>query len=297
MSRRCFCERLMRRMEDDVRLRTLPMAAQLLWLKLMRLVANSAEPGILRLGSDFGFLQSVSLAVSHAETEVETALAALERRGLVERMEAEGALVLPDAVDGGKRVEAARSNGLRGGRPRKDETRDAYLARRQGRLMMPIEGGKADVPETQAKPKPESSCVAAKPLEEKEGKQAAREAEGWVSVGNALAEIAGMDPVRGGFNVMPAKGWMEAGASADLLREVFRKVVARPSYPKAGARSLMYFNDAVREAIATGASGAAPAADADPYAEIDKRWRVTVAHWDHSRGVPPSREAFRSMAA
>lgn len=295
MARTCACDRWLARAAADMGFQALPPGAQLMWFRLLAAAVVAEEKGHLR------FPRSVPESVSHplnqSVTEAEANLALLFDLGWLEADGDGRGLWLPGAKAGSARAEAARINGLRGGAPRKGETREARRERRQSEMLMVVPDAPGGTQGTEAEPKDGSSCVAAKPIPEEAVKQAVREGESWVSVGNELAAIAGMDPVRGGFNVMPAKGWMDAGASADLLREVFRKVVARPSYPKSGARSLMYFNDAVREAIAQGASGAAPAGDADPFAEIDKRWRVTVAHWDHSRGVPPSREAFRSMAA
>jgi hypothetical protein len=280
MGRRCHCEKLFQRLEGDVRLRTLPMAAQFLWLKLMRLAATTPGfDGVLRFGSDLGFLTAVSVAVSHAETEVETALGALERRGLVEPGADGESLRLPDAEHAAARTEAARVNGLRGGRPRKGETREAYNARRQGAFMLPLQGGVPETQETETEPAEESSRLAANPSESEEGSSKPREAP-WVSLGTELAAIAGLDGARGGFNLMPVKGWVDAGASPDLLRDVLRRCAARPGYRP--VRSLQYFHQAVMDAMRE----AAPPEPAQPttgYAEAMRAWQRGGC-----QGIPPS---------
>ncbi len=249
MGKRCACERLFRRLEEDVRLRTLPMAAQMLWLKLMRL-ALATDDGVLRLGSDFGFLTAVSLAVSHAETEVETALAALERRGLAERGADGASLRLPDAVEGAERAKAARLNGLRGGRPRKGETAEAAAARKQGSLMLPVAGGLGETQETEQKPRDESSRAASLASSEEKGAAAAGAGEGWVALGMELAAMAGMDSARGQWNLQPVRGWLASGATPAMLREAVRRVSERPRYTPPG--SLQYFAKAVAEVMAEG---------------------------------------------
>lgn len=287
MGRRCHCEKLFERLEGDVRLRTLPMAAQFLWLKLMRLASTTPGfDGVLRFGSDLGFITAVSVAVSHAESEVETALAALERRGLVERGADGESLRLPDAEHAAARTEAARINGLRGGRPRKGETREAYNARRQGALMLPLQGGAAETRETETEPGAESSRVAAaSSLEVQEGSSKPREAD-WVSLGTDLAAIAGIDGARGGFNLLPVKGWVDAGASPDLLRDVLRRCAARPGYRP--VRSLQYFHQAVMDAMRE----AAPPEPAQPttgYAQAMRDWQRGGC-----QGIPPSLDEWKA---
>jgi len=242
MGKRCTCERLFRRLEDDVRLRTLPMAAQHLWLKLMRL-ALGTDDGVLRLGSDFGFLTALSIAVSHAESETETAWKSLEARGLALRGDDGASIVMPDAAEGAERAKSARSNGLRGGRPRKGETPEAAALRRQGSLMLPVAGGVSEIQETERKPPGESSRAASSLASEQ--KEVAAAGEGFVTLGLELAEIAQMDPNKR-WNTLPVKGWLDAGASPDLLREVVASVAARAGYTPPG--SLMYFAKAVADA-------------------------------------------------
>lgn len=293
MGRRCHCDTLFRRLEEDVRLRTLPMAAQMLWLRLMRLAAGtSGFDGVLRFGSEFGFLVAVSLAVSCAETDVEPALAALERRGLVERDGAD-ALRLPDAEPAAARSEAARINGLRGGRPRRGETPEAARERRQGSLMLPM-AGRAETQETKAEPNGESSRVAAKPIAI-EAQQAAdaREETDWLALGPELADIAGLDPARGAWTFKPVKGWLEAGASADLIRDVVRRKVATRTGDAGPIRSLLWFDQAVREAAQRAAPPPPPAPRSTTgYEAAFRQWKESGAH-----GAPPSLAEWRASQA
>lgn len=286
MGRRCHCDKLFRQLEEDVRLRTLPMAAQMLWLRLMRLAATTPGfDGVLRFGSEFGFLVSVSLAVSCAETEVETALGALQRRGLVERTEDGEGLRLPDAEAAATRSEAARINGLRGGRPRKGEGAEAYRARRQGTLMLPIAGGAGETQETQIEPIPESSRAAAKPIAIEAKQAEARETPEWVSLGLELCTLAKLDPARGHHTVLPVKGWIDAGASPDMLRQLIRERAARPGY---SAKSLNWFHQAVCEAIKRG-TPAAPIETSGYEREVMAVWERNGRH-----GIPMSAAEWRA---
>lgn len=285
MGRRCHCDTLFRRLEEDVRLRTLPMAAQMLWLRLMRLAAGTAGfDGVLRFGSEFGFLVAVSLAVSCAETEIEPALAALERRGLVERI-GDDALRLPDAEPAAARSEAARINGLRGGRPRRGETPEAARERRQGSLMLPMAGGAAETQETKTEPGGESLRAAAKPIAIEAKQAAVRETPEWVSLGHEIAELIGLDPARGHHSALPVKGWMEAGASAELIRDVVRARVASASAP---IRSIGYFRNAVMEAM----ERAVPPEPVEPGGYE----REVLAVWERNgrHGVPISPAEWRA---
>jgi hypothetical protein len=280
MGKRCTCERLFRRLDEDVRLRTLPMAAQHLWLKLMRL-ALGTDDGVLRLGSDFGFLTALSIAVSHAESETETAWNSLAARGLALLGEDGASILMPDAVEGAERVKAARNNGLRGGRPRKGETPDEAARRRQGSLMLPVAGGLAETQETQRKPPEESSHAASSTFSSE--RQAAAPGEVSVALGMELAEIAGMDP-NGKWTLKPVQVWLSGGATPDQLRDVFTAVASRASYrPPA---SLAYFNEAVAEARS--AAIVTPEASAAE-ARIASR-TAAIAAWQANgcQGPPPS---------
>ena len=135
MGKRCACDRLFRRLEEDLQFRTLPLAAKMLWLQLARLAASTPGfAGVLQFGSDHRFLTSVALAVTCTEPEVEPNLAALERRGLVRRGDDGTSLILTQVEATSARAEASRINGLQGGRRRKGETLEARRERRQREL-------------------------------------------------------------------------------------------------------------------------------------------------------------------
>jgi hypothetical protein len=243
--------------------------------------------GVLRFGSEFGFLISVSLAVSCAETELEPALGALERRGLVERTSDGEGLRIPDAEPAAARSEAARINGLRGGRPRRGETPEAARERRQGNLMLPMAGGAGETQETETEPNGESSRTAAKPIAIEAKQAAVREAEEWVSLGREIADAIGLDPARGHHSALPVKGWMEAGASAELIRRV---VQARVASAKERIRSIGYFRDAVMEAMQR--ESAPEPAPVSGYEQACREWQRNGA-----QGAPPSLAAWRAQQA
>lgn len=285
MARRCFCEQLFRMLEQDVRLRTAPAMAQMIWLKLMRLAAAAAEPGVLRFGAEvgfqFGFLTSVSLAVTHTETEVETALGILGARGLVEILPDGAGLRLPEAQTAAERGNTNRINGSRGGRPRKGESREAYLARRQGSLMMPITGGKdenrktePETPSTSTESESLNSSVRSSP-------SAARALPAAVSLGEELAEILGMDPARGGYDFRWVQDWLDAGIPTDVIRGTVERKAEVARNTGRSIWSFKYLDRAVREAGAAvppvpQRSSAAQAAHDDeptPFQRAMDAWR------------------------
>jgi hypothetical protein len=253
MGRRCACDRLWARLEEDVRLRTLPMAAQLLWLKLMRLAVRTPD-AVLRLGSELGFLTAVAVAVSAAETEVESNLVVLERRGLVVADRAAGTLTMPDAEVTVARASAARINGLKGGRPRKGESLEERRDRRQRELIMPLPGRAAETQGTEAETDPVKAHATTAA-----GTQSSSSSSGgapppagaaeWVSLGAEVAELAGLDPARGGFDYRPVQQWLAEGATPEQIRAAVTRVAARESFRPQQVRSLGYFTQAVRDAM------------------------------------------------
>lgn len=249
MGKRCACERLFDRLRSDTRLATLPMAAQMLWLQLMRL-ASETQDGVLHLGFRLGFLTALSKAVSQSETEVETALAALEEIGAAVRGEDGRSLIMSEAAAASERVKAARANGLRGGRPRRGETTEAYRERRQGNLMLPVSGGRGETQETETEPNVESSRGAAASIAKRESAAAAGGGEVWVSLGMELADTARLDPHRP-WSCHDVKGWLDVGATPELIRAEVERIANRPGYqpPTAGLR---YFTKPVLAAVERG---------------------------------------------
>jgi hypothetical protein len=290
------CDRMLDQLDKDLRLRTLPLAARMFWLQLVRLAASAPGfDGALHFGSDFGFLTSVSLSVSCTETEAETCLAALERRGLVTRGPDGASLILQDVERSSGRTEAARVNGLRGGRPRKGETREEARQRRQGHLMMPIAGGSEAAPETQRKPTGESSRAGTGTSSESISSRyqgTAREKPAWVSLGEKVAELCGMVPRAGLRAFEPVRDWLEAGVSPETILDLVRERMARA--PRPTVSTLHYFTDAVHERRGEGGTGAGrhDAGKASAYAQYLRQWQA-----DGCRGVPVSIRDFEPVAA
>jgi len=263
MTRACACDRLWRQMEDDVRLRTLPMAAQHLWLRLARLALRAAD-GILPMGSGFGFWTSVSLAVSAAEAEVKPALETLLARGLVLRDGDD--LRLPDLAAATPKAAANRQNGALGGRPRRGETPDQARARRaQGTLLLPTAGGSG---ETHGKPTAEpvgsgtttttssSTSIETPTLT---SVPCSGGASPWVSLGERIAVLAMLDPVRQRLDYRPVKAWLEEGIAAETILAVVAECIRRDSYQPHKVASLNYFRPALDRARAEAAARPVPA--------------------------------------
>lgn len=288
MPRSCACDRWLNRAAADIGFQALPPMAQLIFFRLLAAAVGAEEKGHLR------FPCSVSTAVSRllnqSETEAETQIAALADLGWLVVDEDGRGVWMAGAKAASARAEAAQVNGLRGGRPRKGETREAARERRQGAFMLPIAGGGAETQETEAEPNVESSRVAARLKDTEKEAAATREAPGWVSLGQELAEAAGMDGARGGFNLVPVKGWVDAGASADLLREVVRRCASRPGYR--APRSLQYFHQAVMDALRDAAPSPALPAAPSGYEAALREWQRNGA-----QGVPPSLAEWRASQA
>lgn len=248
MARSCPCERLLARLDADVRLRTLPAAAQMLWVKLMRAALASPEVGLLRVGTEARFAMLVSIAVSVWETDVETHLETLRNRGLVETDETAGTLRLTDAAAEAARTNAARVNGLRGGRPRKGETPEDALKRRQGAFLMPLpkptepnaESSRARLSDSDSEEQSDLSVSVPR-----EGTEPADV----TALGQELAELAGLDAVKAAFVFQDARAWLAQGATPELLRRVVGEVAAKARAQGKVVGSMRYFAAAVREAI------------------------------------------------
>ena len=233
MGRRCACDGLLETARSDLRLRAIPAAARWLWLMLADQLGRVPET---RVSSAI----ELSLMVSIAETEAETHLKTLLETGLILRR-ADGTLALPDAP------EAPSRRGI-GGRPRKTDTKESYRARQRELRLLGVHDGGVKTRETQGEThgEPPAACLAAS-LEGEASKQAEPRAPSFAELGEELAELAGLDPARGGYDFAVVKDWVGRGATADMLRQVVAQVAARPSY--AAPRSLRYFGAAVADAL------------------------------------------------
>lgn len=260
MPRSCICQRLLARAASDAAFRLLPDSARLLWFEIVAMASAAPVPGRLR------FLHSVPASVARLatrpETEIATQLRDLAALGLVDLDEDGVTLWLPGARDGQAKAEAARRNGLRGGAPRKGETKEAYRERRQREMLFALPAGAAEKPdETQAPEaaRPATTTVVVKSETGPVGQSSpspARAMPDWVSLGAKVAELAGLDGARGGFDFRPVQAWLAEGATPDQVRAAVRAVVARASYSPQRVKSLKYFDGAVAQARAV----AAPAA-------------------------------------
>ena len=299
MGKRCACDRLFRRLAEDLQLSTLPLAAKMLWLQLARLAASTPGfTGVLQFGSDHGFLTSVALAVTCAEPEVEPNLAALERRGLIRRGEDGTSLILPQVEPTSARAEASRINGLQGGRRRKGETLEARRERRQRELMLPIAGGAA---ETQAEPESETSLARGTSTGTYEsidsGTGTAHEEADWISLGHEVAALCGFEPYAGTKGFEPVRAWLRAGATPELILRVVRDRMDRR--PPAHVSTLRYFDTPIKEAIASGATRREPQSSRgeskwrdewrDYEQEVMRPWEANGRH-----GVPMSQADWRA---
>lgn len=265
MARRCLCARLLAAVQEDPRLRTLPLAARMLFLLVAEAAARSPVPGVL----PFAGTERVSLLVSAPVTEVETHLETLRAEGLV-LLPADGTLAVPLLVEAGNRADVARRNGQSGGRPRRGETREAYLQRKQGEMMLPIAGGaapgSAETHETQP-PKPASRATTTTSSTQvgRSGQfqSPAPEKPAWVSLGEEVAELAGLDQARGLFNFQPVRAWLEAGSTAEGVRAAIRRVTSRDGFDPSRVKSLGYFEGAVADERQRQPAAEAPARHRD----------------------------------
>lgn len=260
MARRCLCARLLAALHEDPRLRTLPLATRMLFLLVAEAAAASPVSGVL----PFRETRRVSLLVSASETEVQTALETLLAEGLLAE-DPGGGLAVPLLQALPPRAEAARRNGSRGGRPRKGETPEAAYVRRQSDMLLTLPGGAAAA----AKPAESRDAKPVSPISSKlitqlsavevEGSARGTETADWIALGTELAEIAGMDGARGGYNYRPVQAWLNAGIPAGVIRAAVTNAVAQRGYRPGQVYSLGYFNRVVEEAHGNGAHGIAKA--------------------------------------
>jgi hypothetical protein len=231
--------------------------------------------------------------VSAPETETETHVETLLETGLLVR-EADGALAVPLPASTSRRSVAAQGNGRLGGRPRRGETAEqARLRRAQTSLMMPISGGGAETQETHG----ETSLAGAKAaaaieIESKQQQQETQQAD-IGELGAELAEIAGLDPVRGTYDFRPVMDWRGQGIGDALLRQVVAEVAARPGYRV--PQTLGYFRRPVADAVAAGRTVARPLATTRP--EITA-YLAAVEAWERGGrdGRAPVHPDHRSAA-
>lgn len=254
MPRRCHCARLLAMLERDA-LRLAGLAAQALFLRLMQRAHELGSDGFLPLGSGsgsgIGNLRELAFALTVSETELETQLGTLVTRGVLVR-EADG-IACPELRAGAVKAAAARANGGVGGRPRRGETPAEARARRQGNLMLPMQGGKptGTQVETQAG-KPSTTSL----IEKEKKVEDAREVSDLVALGGEVVEAAGLDPARWMGTYEPVRQWLALGLDRAAILDVVRTVRGRTRREITG---LAYFTPAMREAASRAVEPAAPA--------------------------------------
>lgn len=277
----------------DSRLHELSALQSKILLCVMSLLAASPTPGRV------SFLRSVAASVSRwvsvsepiAETETETHLRAFEALNLIRVDWAGSAIVLPGQDERDARAERARINGKNGGRPLKGESHEAYLARKQGHLALPIEGGKSETQKTQNEPTRESSRAVVPTTSQREVSNTAREAPAWVSLGQELAEIAGMDATNGRWDCRPVQAWLSQGHSAETIRRAVREVAGRRGYDGRRVFTFRFFDAAVQQQAQRRASEAS-GADALMQRMAEDAWHAELTTWAmNPKGPRPVRPA------
>ncbi|MBS7792179.1 hypothetical protein KTR66_19425 [Roseococcus sp. SDR] len=276
MARRCTCSKIIGLLHEDPRLRTLPLAAQALWLHLAHAMLRPGFEGAL----PFRDPRRVSLLVSAEVSEVGPLLGLLIAEGLL--AEEGESLVAPLLREAEARVLAARRNGAKGGRPRRDETPEQAAARRrQGELLMPIAAPRKPT-ETSAAGFPGSSSS----LSKTESNSVSRE-ETWQQLGAELVTIAGLDASR--VERRPVREWLEAGASPELIRHVVRQVSSWAGFKAEKISTLGYFGKAIMRELEAGS----PGASLPPIGEAATDFELEVQKWKESgyQGPAPQRKA------
>lgn len=282
MARKCVCDNLMATEFVQVRLRLVPAAARWVWLMLAKAMAVSDEPGVLQFGSGVGLFALVSAIASVSETEAETEVQNLIGVGLLTRSE-DGRIALPMPQKAtSRRADAARINGLRGGRPKK-----ADIERAQASLVLPLPGSADEKPNGNPT---RAALVSPTTTSTSSSVSSSSETEtDWVPVARDACEAAGFDETSGLHTYGIVRDWMAAGATRDMILELIK----RRTTPK--VRSLRYFDQAIREAIRMEAVRPAPVA-AQPQWERDarRRWNDDVDAWQAygRNGEMPNLQAY-----
>lgn len=251
MSSRCLCARLEALLMGLPLFRVAPAGAKWLMFALVKELAKPANAGAIPF-SDAG---RVSLLVSVSVSEVETYLAILLETGLLVQ-DAGGALTCPALEGLLARTSRAAENGRKGGRPRRGESAEEAMRRRQGHLMLPVEA-------KPTKPTAESSRAALTTLESNPSISQS-DARELYALTARLAQLAGMDPARGGYNGAPIRGWLAKGATPELLEEVVERVAGRSRNP---ITSFQYFARAVDEAMEAARPATPAETQSSPWAD------------------------------
>jgi hypothetical protein len=311
MGQRCQCEKLLDMLENDWRLKIVGRETAMVWLELTRFIYRYGEDLVLRIdprsGSPIGSLAELAFALRIEETQLETHLATLFERRLLLKAPC-GGVAMPPELGLTARQKAARLNGAKGGRPRKDSQPPG-----QRSLLLPLPShAAARKVETQQ----QTQLALLTPLQSEspeslDSDSASRDetattswaSPSWASLGAELATLAGHRRAPHTRDLALVRSWLEAGATGETLRAVFRSVLAREKCPRLPA--LSYFDGAVRDALGQTrrAEPTAETAPAPPLAAGDAALRKRLIGVSTMRGrhgsapLAPTWSAFRAEAA
>lgn len=279
MARKCACERLLDLVEHQPQFMRAGLAGTMVFIKLVRMMTRFGDGSSLRLGFVFGSWKEVADWARIPETELETQLENLKLCGIVD-FDGASVSISETLVPRDRRAEAARLNGGKGGRPRKNGP-----APHQREFLYPYEGGLSEVSAAPAETKTETQRgtqletgtgggTTTSFSERESSSESNRTDPPWVLLGRDLAAILHLDPDgRHRFDIV--KGWLEAGASSAMLKEVFREVMARKSPPP--HPSFSYLDKVIRPRLRTSvATSSGPEVASPMTVEQHKR----AAEWD-----------------
>ncbi|WP_459676149.1 hypothetical protein [Acidisoma sp. 7E03] len=265
----------------------------MVFIRLVRLMAQLGDASVLRLGFVFGSWKEVAFGLRISETELETHLETLAQRGIIERDET--SLTLPDWLGlRDRRAEAARENGKKGGRPRKNAADP-----RQANILYPLAGGVPGAPgsetqETETETQAET-LSRGRPLSPEDSSSEEREEAAVLALLRELAEAGALHQREAG-NREAARRWLERGATAVGLREAFMASLRRAKPPRLAPIS--YFDrlseDLLARPTAAPATASRPAeqpedpATAELRRENNAMWRRFVDLEQRNGPCPPS---------
>lgn len=284
MASRCTCDRIEALLEGLPWFKALPGGARWLCFKLVKLMATPAYDGAIPYSDS----ARVSLLVSMTEPETKTYLETLLETQLLARDDA-GRLTCPAMEGVSARARAARENGRKGGRPRKDAAVTPQNDARQVVAKLPIPGGLSKPTETQAwdtpsagvPPRTTTTCS-----EVKSSSSTGLSPEA-CALGREAMAIAGIVSRRPDWS--PAERWLAAGHSAEHVLSVIRARAASPSYDASRISSLAYFDKAI----------GTPAPQPQPIQRDSTPWLDAVEAWEEGGRIGPMPELaqFRNVAA
>jgi hypothetical protein len=245
MARRSASEKLLDLIETDPRFLLAGPAASMIFIRLVRLMARLGDASVLRLGFVFGSWNEVAFGLRITETELETHLQTLAQRGIIERDE--GSLTLPEWIGlRDRRAEAARENGKKGGRPRKNAPVPG-----QGWMPLPIAGWASttqaeETRETEYETQSETLSQA-RLLSLKNQTSEEREENDVLVLLKELVELGALHPKEAG-NREVASGWLQRGATLPALRQAFLAATRRSRAPRLAP--IGYFTRIVEDLLA-----------------------------------------------